>query len=75
MAHPAHSWYLGSSVYADDWVCYRFVCIPQLTSFRINVINYYQTIMYKNLGITGKKNLLVTGIYNCVGPLTSEPTE
>jgi hypothetical protein len=40
--------------------------------YRINVINYYQTIMYKNLGITGKKNLLVTGIYNCMGPLTSE---
>jgi hypothetical protein len=39
---------------------------------RINVINYYQTIMYKNLGITGEKNLLITGIYNCVGPLTSE---
>ena len=25
--------------------------------------------MYENLGITGKRNLLVTGIYNVVGPL------
>ncbi|KAL1952812.1 hypothetical protein VTO42DRAFT_4131 [Malbranchea cinnamomea] len=37
----------------------------------INVINYYQTVMYKNLGIVGNKNLLVTGIYNCVGPLAN----
>ncbi|KAL1652254.1 hypothetical protein SLS58_000381 [Diplodia intermedia] len=35
----------------------------------INVINYYQTLMYENLGIEGSRNLLVTGIYNCVGPL------
>ncbi|KAF2203559.1 general substrate transporter [Delitschia confertaspora ATCC 74209] len=35
----------------------------------INVIGYYQTIMYKNLGITGDRNLLVTGIYNVVGPV------
>jgi len=37
----------------------------------INVIGYYQTIMYKNLGITGNRNLLVAGIYNCVGPFTN----
>ncbi|OCK91334.1 MFS sugar transporter-like protein [Cenococcum geophilum 1.58] len=37
----------------------------------INVIGYYQTIMYDNLGITGGRNLLVTGIYNCVGPLAN----
>ncbi|KAK7629470.1 general substrate transporter [Phyllosticta citricarpa] len=37
----------------------------------INVINYYQTIMYESLGITGDRNLLVTGIYNCVGPITN----
>lgn len=41
----------------------------QLTG--INVIGYYQTIMYKALGITGNRNLLVTGIYNCVGPIAS----
>lgn len=37
----------------------------------INVITYYQTIMYKALGITGSRNTLVIGIYNCVGPLTN----
>lgn len=37
----------------------------------INVINYYQTIMYQALGITGGRDLLVAGIYNCVGPLTN----
>lgn len=41
----------------------------QLTG--INVIGYYQTIMYEALGITGNRNLLVTGIYNCVGPLAN----
>ncbi|KAF1835915.1 MFS sugar transporter-like protein [Decorospora gaudefroyi] len=35
----------------------------------INVIGYYGTIMYKNLGITGDRNLLVTSIYNVVGPI------
>lgn len=38
----------------------------------INVIGYYQTIMYEALGFTGKTNLLVAGIYNCVGPITSK---
>ena len=42
----------------------------QLTG--INVIGYYQTIMYTALGITGNRNLMVTGIYNCIGPLTSK---
>ncbi|KAI0835141.1 general substrate transporter [Hypoxylon sp. FL0890] len=37
----------------------------------INVIGYYQTIMYKALGFTGGKDLLVAGIYNCVGPLAN----
>ncbi|KAL0640086.1 hypothetical protein Q9L58_000914 [Maublancomyces gigas] len=41
----------------------------QLTG--INVINYYQTIMYKALGIVGRKALLVSGIYNIVGPVTN----
>jgi len=41
----------------------------QLTG--INVIGYYQTLMYDALGITGNRNLLVTGIYNCVGPITN----
>ncbi|PGH15893.1 hypothetical protein AJ79_02060 [Helicocarpus griseus UAMH5409] len=37
----------------------------------VNVVGYYQTVMYENLGITGNSNLLVTGIYNCVGPLAN----
>lgn len=37
----------------------------------VNVINYYQTIMYEALGITGHRNTLVAGIYNCIGPLTN----
>ncbi|CAG8176562.1 unnamed protein product [Penicillium salamii] len=37
----------------------------------INVIGYYQTIMYKSLGITGSRNTLVAGIYNCIGPLAN----
>lgn len=37
----------------------------------INVIGYYQTIMYDNLNITGNRNLLVTGIYNVVGPIAN----
>ncbi|KAF2732768.1 general substrate transporter [Polyplosphaeria fusca] len=35
----------------------------------INVIGYYQTIMYHDLGITGNRALLVSGIYNVVGPI------
>lgn len=37
----------------------------------INVIGYYQTIMYDTLGITGSRNTLVAGIYNCIGPLAN----
>lgn len=35
----------------------------------INVIGYYSTILYNNLGIVGDRTLLVTSIYNVVGPL------
>jgi len=37
-----------------------------------DVIGYYQTTMYDALGITGNRNLLVAGIYNCMGPLASK---
>jgi len=40
-----------------------------LTSTSINVIGYYSTILYDNLGIVGDRNLLVTSIYNVVGPV------
>lgn len=43
---------------------------PKLTfCCSINVIGYYGTILYENLGITGDRNLLVTSIYNVVGPI------
>lgn len=37
----------------------------------INVIGYYQTIMYRGLGFTGSQNTLVAGLYNCVGPIAN----
>lgn len=37
----------------------------------INVIGYYQTVMYEALGFTGKTKLLVAGIYNCCGPIAN----
>lgn len=38
----------------------------------INVIGYYQVIMYEALGIKGSKSLLIASIYNCIGPLASK---
>jgi hypothetical protein len=38
----------------------------------LDVIGYYQTLMYDALGIVGGRKLLVAGIYNCVGPLASK---
>ena len=38
----------------------------------INVIGYYQLIMYEALGIKGSKSLLIASIYNCIGPLASK---
>lgn len=38
----------------------------------INVIGYYQTVMYESLGFTGNTKLLVAGVYNCCGPIASE---
>lgn len=37
----------------------------------INVVGYYQTIIYDALGITGSRNTLVAGIYNCLGPVVN----
>ena len=69
--YPCHS---GSSFHSDDWVRFKVSTLVNAilaNQRRINVIGYYQTIMYDNLGITGSRNLLVTGIYNCVGPLAN----
>ena len=40
-----------------------------------DVIGYYQVIMYKALGFTGGKAILISGIYNCVGPVSSKCLE
>ncbi|KAI0042870.1 general substrate transporter [Auriscalpium vulgare] len=37
----------------------------------INVINYYGPTMYKSLGISSGKLLLIQGIYGAVGPITN----
>lgn len=37
----------------------------------INVIGYYQTILYDALGFSGHRITLVAGIYNCLGPLAN----
>tara|TARA_R110002060_G_scaffold41150_4_gene52628 strand:- start:242 stop:760 length:519 start_codon:yes stop_codon:yes gene_type:complete len=37
----------------------------------INVINYYQTDLYKGLGITGHKVTLLASIYGMVGPIAN----
>jgi sugar porter (SP) family MFS transporter len=48
------------------------VAVQVFTQFTgINVIGYYQTQMYDALGITGKRALMVAGIYNCMGPLAN----
>ncbi|PNS13804.1 High-affinity glucose transporter [Sphaceloma murrayae] len=41
----------------------------QLTG--INVIGYYQTVLYESLGFTGGRAVLVAGIYNVVGPIAN----
>ncbi|KAI5296499.1 hypothetical protein KEM52_001343 [Ascosphaera acerosa] len=36
-----------------------------------NVINYYQTVMYRNLGIKGRNVSLMACFFNMVGPITN----
>ncbi|KAJ5953164.1 hypothetical protein N7454_000060 [Penicillium verhagenii] len=75
----------GKSAVAPGWVSMftvpkwrtRMLCshglavqvFTQMTG--VNVITYYQTIMYKALGITGGRGTLIAGVYNCVGPLAN----
>ncbi|TFK75143.1 general substrate transporter [Pluteus cervinus] len=37
----------------------------------INVINYFGPLMYKSLGVTGDRALLVQGIYGAIGPIAN----
>ncbi|OMP86428.1 High-affinity glucose transporter [Diplodia seriata] len=75
MENPSYARHSCAGLHSDDWVCRvnRESRNESKANARqsINVINYYQTLMYENLGIEGSRNLLVTGIYNCVGPLCS----
>ncbi|KAI5294141.1 hypothetical protein KEM52_004627 [Ascosphaera acerosa] len=36
-----------------------------------NVINYYQTVMYRNMGIEGDNIILIACFYNMIGPITN----
>ncbi|KAF4630124.1 hypothetical protein G7Y89_g8015 [Cudoniella acicularis] len=38
---------------------------------QMNVIGYYQVVMYEALGFTGGKSIMIAGIYNCIGPLAT----
>lgn len=61
-----------SSSNAKPHSCSHGLAVQVFTAMTgVNVITYYQTIMYKALGITGSRNTLVAGIYNCVGPLAN----
>lgn len=50
-------------------------CFSLLMLISPDVIGYYQVIMYKALGFTGGKAILISGIYNCVGPVSSKCLE
>ncbi|KAL2840529.1 general substrate transporter [Aspergillus pseudoustus] len=48
------------------------VCVQAFTQLSgINVINYYQTDLYKGLGMQGHNVTLLAGIYGLVGPLAN----
>ncbi|KAG8781887.1 hypothetical protein FRC12_021421 [Ceratobasidium sp. 428] len=59
----------------DLWKRYRrrvlvSVAVQTCTSLSgVNVIGYYQTILYAGVGITGKTVLLLSGVYGTLGPL------
>jgi hypothetical protein len=49
-----------------------FAFIDTLADMIPDVIGYYQVVMYKALGFTGGKAILISGIYNFVGPISSK---
>ncbi|ESK91099.1 mfs monosaccharide transporter [Moniliophthora roreri MCA 2997] len=57
----------------EAWAKYRkrvavAVFVQTMTSLTgVNVINYYQTILYGGLGINGQNNLLLAAVYGTVG--------
>lgn len=46
--------------------------LNELANLVLDVIGYYQVVMYKALGFTGGKAILISGIYNFVGPISSK---
>ncbi|KAI0099564.1 general substrate transporter [Hypoxylon sp. NC0597] len=71
-SNTAHGWMIMFKVPQWRRRLLLATLVQVFTQFTgINVIGYYQTIMYKALGFTGGKELLVAGIYNCVGPLAN----
>ncbi|KAK0193414.1 general substrate transporter [Armillaria mellea] len=59
--------------FAEAWSKYKkriliSVAVQSMTSLTgVNVVGYYQTTLYENLGITGQTILLLAGIYGTVG--------
>ncbi|KAF8609728.1 general substrate transporter [Ceratobasidium sp. AG-I] len=48
------------------------VAVQTCTSLSgVNVIGYYQTILYAGVGITGKTVLLLSGVYGTLGPMAN----
>ncbi|KAG9123793.1 hypothetical protein FRC07_013942 [Ceratobasidium sp. 392] len=48
------------------------VAVQTCTSLSgVNVINYYQTILYAGVGVTGKTVLLLSGAYGTLGPIAN----
>lgn len=68
-SRSSHNLLVSVSIPLETSLYIAFTNPPFL--FPPDVINYYQTTMYGALGIVGKKALLVSGIYNIVGPVTS----
>ncbi|CUA73991.1 putative quinate permease [Rhizoctonia solani] len=62
---------------SELWKRYRrrvlvSVAVQTCTSLSgVNVINYYQTILYAGVGITGKTVLLLSGAYGTLGPIVN----
>ncbi|KIY52993.1 hypothetical protein FISHEDRAFT_55630 [Fistulina hepatica ATCC 64428] len=59
--------------FAEAWDKYKrrviiAIAVQTLTSLSgVNVINYYQTMLYEKLGITGQTVLLLAAIYGSIG--------
>ncbi|KDN36024.1 hypothetical protein RSAG8_11110, partial [Rhizoctonia solani AG-8 WAC10335] len=62
---------------SELWKRYRrrvlvSVAVQTCTSLSgVNVISYYQTVLYAGVGITGKTVLLLSGAYGTLGPLAN----